>query len=203
MHRTAFLMAGLLLAVRPALGQALREHRRVVTGHSSDGLSTVVDDALVARVIRFETAPGYELTQLWATRADRSRDATGEDPQRAEWSFLPGPGETRFLLVRFPAATEINSMEGGFDPAIFFEEFSARVPDLAASLDDPETGSHTTDTLDYLVVVSGEIVLALDDGSRIELSPGDVVVQNGTRHTWINIGDEAAVLAGFMIGNQP
>ena len=203
MHRIAWLFVALAFTVNAAFGQETADPRRVVTGHSPDGRSIFVDDAAPARVIRFDSAPGYELTQLWATGAGRTADAADEDPETTEWSVLPGSGETRFLLVRVPSAAEVNSGEGGFDPAAFLGEFAAKVPDLAASMDDPATGMHVTDTIDYLVVISGQVVLALDDGSQVDLNPGDVVIQNGTRHTWINTGDEAALLAAVLVGNEP
>jgi quercetin dioxygenase-like cupin family protein len=66
---------------------------------------------------------------------------------------------------------------------------------------EPESpGMHTTDTVDFEVVLSGEIVLELDDGAEVVLKPGDTVVQNGTRHAWRNRGDVPAVIAAGLIG---
>jgi quercetin dioxygenase-like cupin family protein len=61
-------------------------------------------------------------------------------------------------------------------------------------------GMHTTRTIDFEVVLSGEVVLELDDGATVHLHPGDTVVQNGTRHRWSNPGREPATLAVFMCG---
>ena len=59
---------------------------------------------------------------------------------------------------------------------------------------------HTTATVDFEVVLSGQPTLELDDGAIVNLSPGDTVVQNGTRHRWGNAGSEPAVLAVFIAG---
>jgi mannose-6-phosphate isomerase-like protein (cupin superfamily) len=59
---------------------------------------------------------------------------------------------------------------------------------------------HTTDTTDFEVILRGRIVMELDNGLQVELGPGDVVVQNGTRHKWINPGPESATMAVFMVG---
>ena len=59
---------------------------------------------------------------------------------------------------------------------------------------------HTTDTIDFEVVLSGEVILELDDGAQTVLRPGDTVVPNGTRHRWDNRGAEPAVVALFLIG---
>ena len=61
-------------------------------------------------------------------------------------------------------------------------------------------GMHTTDTVDYEFVISGEVVLELDDGAEVTLRPGDTVVQNGTRHAWRNRTSEPAVLVVVLVG---
>ena len=60
--------------------------------------------------------------------------------------------------------------------------------------------SPTSATVDFEVVISGEVVLELDDGAERVLRPGDTVVQNGTRHRWHNRGSEPATLAVILIG---
>lgn len=64
--------------------------------------------------------------------------------------------------------------------------------------DDP--GMHTTATIDFEVVLEGEVELELDDGAKVRLRAGDTVVQNGTRHRWSNPGSEMARLVVFMCG---
>ena len=59
---------------------------------------------------------------------------------------------------------------------------------------------HTTDTVDIVLVLSGEITLELDDGVQVHLQAGDTVVQNGTRHAWRNTSAEPCTLAGAQIG---
>ena len=59
---------------------------------------------------------------------------------------------------------------------------------------------HTTATIDFEVILRGEVILELDDGAQRRLRAGDTVVQNGTRHRWRNPGSEPAVMAVFMVG---
>lgn len=59
---------------------------------------------------------------------------------------------------------------------------------------------HRTETIDYGIVLLGDVVLALDDGSETRLSPGDVVIQRGTNHAWINPGDTRARMAFVLVG---
>ena len=61
-------------------------------------------------------------------------------------------------------------------------------------------GMHRTDTTDFGVLLSGNLVVELDDGAEVLLSPGDVVLQNGTRHRWRVVGDVPARLAVFIVG---
>jgi quercetin dioxygenase-like cupin family protein len=59
---------------------------------------------------------------------------------------------------------------------------------------------HTTATVDYGVVLTGEPILELDDGAKLTLGPGDTYIQNGTRHRWSNLGDVPALIAITLLG---
>jgi mannose-6-phosphate isomerase-like protein (cupin superfamily) len=61
---------------------------------------------------------------------------------------------------------------------------------------------HTTDTLDYCVVVRGEMILEVDDGKTAHLHQGDCVVQNGTRHRWRNPSTEPCLMAFVLVGGS-
>ena len=63
-------------------------------------------------------------------------------------------------------------------------------------------GMHTSDTLDYGIVIRGEVILELDDGKTVHLRQGDCVVQNGTRHRWRNPLPEPCLMAFVLIGGQ-
>ncbi|MGH7857089.1 MAG: cupin domain-containing protein, partial [Candidatus Binatia bacterium] len=63
-------------------------------------------------------------------------------------------------------------------------------------------GMHTTQTVDYGVVLRGEISLELDDGAKVRLRPGDCVVQNGTRHAWRNESGRECVMAFVIVGAE-
>ena len=66
-----------------------------------------------------------------------------------------------------------------------------------------DTRIHRTDTIDYAVVLSGEIDMRLDDGQEVHLKAGDVLVQRGTNHDWINRGDEPCVIAFTLLDAKP
>jgi len=80
-----------------------------------------------------------------------------------------------------------------------------KVPGMADHFDrsSPEArGMHTTDTVDYAVVVRGEMTLELDDGKIIHLRQGDCIIQNGTRHRWRNPGSEPCLMAFVSVGGK-
>ena len=62
---------------------------------------------------------------------------------------------------------------------------------------------HRTDTIDYIVVMSGEIDMELESGEEVHLKAGDVMVQRGTVHNWINRGTETCIMAVVLVGAQP
>ena len=74
------------------------------------------------------------------------------------------------------------------------------MPGLTGYMEPDAPGMHTTDTIDFEVVLDGEVWLELDDGAEVHLQTGDTVVQNGTRHAWRNRGDVTARMAVFIVG---
>lgn len=200
--RTCLALA-LVLAARPVAGQTTADARLVVTGHTSEGRAVVASDGHPSEVLRFETLPGYEITSLWTTRSVAGGNLASGDSVIEDGAFVPGPGESRLLLFRLPSPSELAAAaEMGSTPETIMQEFRAKVADLAASAD-PETGLHSTPTVDYVIVLAGTVLMELDDGAIVTLESGDVVVQNGTAHAWYNGGEEGAVLAAVMVGGQP
>jgi mannose-6-phosphate isomerase-like protein (cupin superfamily) len=101
----------------------------------------------------------------------------------------------------FPPDSEYaRAQQAGVDLADAWADFRRQVPGLDESFDDTEMGMHTTQTVDYDIVLSGEIWLEVDDGQKVLLEPGDFVIQNGTRHAWRNLGDSDCVMACVMVG---
>ncbi|HEY9555197.1 MAG TPA: cupin domain-containing protein [Acidimicrobiales bacterium] len=170
--------------------------RRVVTGHDSDGKAIFVSDEAVAPVAPV-LMPGSEFHRLWGgDEAPRFPDA-GDQP--AAGSYFPPVGGFRFGLFTLPPAGAPGP-PADVDVAAALAELEENLPGLAAHMEPEEPGMHTTATIDFEVVLSGTVVLELDDGAAVTLHPGDTVVQNGTRHRWSNPGTEPAVLAVFICG---
>ena len=86
------------------------------------------------------------------------------------------------------------------DPGALAAEMEAKLPGLAAHMEPKHPGMHTTDTIDFEYIVSGEVWLELDEGVTAHLKAGDTVVQNGTRHAWRNKSTDPCVIVVFMVG---
>lgn len=172
--------------------------RRVVTGVDEAGRSVVLGDGPAPRAHEYQHIPGMDTTLLWATVAGNLDAYTGVDPTPAVTRDLPGPGESRFVLVHFPPDAVYADPE--FDAAAAEAETRSVSPQLAARFEPDSPGMHATDTLDYQIVLSGRLDLELDDGRLVVLNPGDVVVQCGNRHAWRNPGEHPALLGVVMVG---
>lgn len=104
------------------------------------------------------------------------------------------------MFVSFPPDAVMMAPE--FNGAAAAAENLAAAPGLAESFEPEHPGMHTTDTIDYGIVLDGEIWLELDDGQVQHLRKHDVIIQNGTRHAWRNRGERPALLAFVLIGAQ-
>jgi hypothetical protein len=154
--------------------------RQVVTGHDAKGRAVFVRDEQVHGM----PIPGLgEFAFLWSADEPAAYPNAGDNP--AAPGIYPPVGGIRFIM-------------GTYSP-----EFDVVAPEPTPGMhieDGDEPGFHRTDTTDFGVLISGNLVLELDDGAEVLLSPGDVLVENGTRHRWRVVGDVPATLASFIIG---
>jgi mannose-6-phosphate isomerase-like protein (cupin superfamily) len=154
--------------------------RQVVTGHDAK------DRAVIARDEQLDAVPipGIgELVSLWSADEPATYPDAGNNP--AAPALFPPVGGIRFVIASY--SPEFDVVASPPTPEVHVE-------------DGDELGMHRTDTTDFGVILSGNVVLELDDGAEVLLSPGDVVVENGTRHRWRVVGDVPATLAVFIIG---
>jgi uncharacterized cupin superfamily protein len=168
--------------------------RRVVTGHSAEGKAVVVGDTEVdADTIALMR--GAEFHKLWG--ADHPQRFPDDGLQPAAPNYFPPLGGYRFAM--FTLMPQDAPMIAG-DPKAQLGELEARLPGLAAHMERDNPGMHTSDTVDFEYIISGEVWLELDDGASVHLRAGDTVVQNGTRHAWKNKGTEPCHIVAFMLG---
>ena len=159
--------------------------RRVVTGHDANGKAVVLEDGLAPAVRTNPHRPGHISVDLWKTDASpvivRSREP---DPTSGPKQIHPPPQGTVFRISEIAPETEaIRNM----DPAKARDVFRAMGNEDASTFGDNQRHPfmHRTETIDYAVVLEGEIVMLLDD-EEVHLEAGDVVIQRGTNHAWSN-----------------
>ena len=172
------------------------EIRRVVTGHDADGRAVIASDE---RVAGYEPPimPGSEFHQLWG--GDEAPRFPDDGSRPATSAYFPPVGGFRFGVFTLPPAGS-DGPPADLDVAAELAALEQNLPGLMAHMEPRDPGMHTTATIDFEVVLSGQVVLELDDGVEVTLEPGDTVVQNGTRHRWHNRGAEPARLAVCIVG---
>ncbi len=172
--------------------------RRVVTGFSG-GKSKIVSDGNTPKNHDFAHIPGNSAALIWATGSSPALPSDGAETISQKSGYVPtAPGETRLMMVTFPP----DSVMGSVDFSKAGPEFMEHVPDLAVKMEPDNPGMHTTDSVDYGIVLDGEVWLEVDDGKQVHLKQHDVIVQNGTRHAWRNKSDKPVKILFVLIGAQ-
>ena len=174
--------------------------RRVVTGQKGSK-AQFMGDGVPPRTNISQKMPGMAFSIVWATSARPQITTDGEaDAVAPGMPILPGPGETRLVYLQVPPASV--ALRKDFDAAGAAQEFADLQPDMAACHEADSPGMHRTETIDYVIVLDGEIYLELDDQEEKLLKPHDVVIQNGTRHAWRNRSNRPVLLAVVLIGAE-
>lgn len=162
--------------------------RRVVTGHNEDGAAIIARDS-IAENVRVRAANGLTSTLLWTEDATPADNAGDVDKADREIGVAPPDGGSVFRIVEFVpdndgVSNEDMKRELGLDP------------DSGGPVRHP--GMHRTRSVDYAIVISGEIDMLVDE-DEVHLTAGDVVVQRGTNHAWANRGTEPCRIAFVLI----
>lgn len=171
--------------------------RRVVTG-IVDGKAVFLADGPPANAHSYEGWPGHMTSLVWATASSPRLPVDLRDEPQPGLSVSPELGETRLLVVRFPPDSVF--ADPRFDGPAYTAVAAKYLNGLIDKFEPDGSGFHTTQTIDYDVVLDGEIWLELDDGLETHLKQGDVVIQGGTRHAWRNRGDRDATLLFVLVG---
>jgi quercetin dioxygenase-like cupin family protein len=159
--------------------------KRVVTGHDASGKSVLACVGEPSHRVEV-TALGWR--ELWSSFPEDALPVTGPatEPSRdPRWtSVYPRLGQTMFRVLEFRPEDAAGKSSKPIWDAEELETLRRECPGMLEALEPDAPGMHTTDSVDYGIVLEGRIGLELDDGAIVELEAGDVVVQNGTRHAW-------------------
>lgn len=171
--------------------------RCTVTGHDLQGRSRILSAGPIEGDESFVNVPGFSAAVFWKTNSEPQVGNVNPDLRGPLISVLPGPGGTSAMLVTFPPETDVQPSAEQQQAAA--EEMKVRLPGLADLFEPEAPGFHRSDTIDYGVLLSGQLTLSVDDGESSVLNAGDVVVQMGTRHAWRNTGNVPARMMFVMV----
>ena len=171
--------------------------RRVVTGHDKAGKSVFVMDGKAPNVLEMASMPGVALTDLWRTKTAPASNAGNADAAAGRIMLEPPADGTILRIVEFPpdigVAQERRRREGASPRS---------APAARRTMRSADAMMHCTATVDYIIVLKGEIWAILDKGEKL-LKQGDVLIQRGTNHSWSVRTKEPCVIAAVLVGAKP
>ena len=173
--------------------------RRIVTGHDAGGRAVFLEDGPVPRVQRIGGEQGPLFFEVWNTTETPARiDAASGEPPEQGIKLAPPANGTRIRVLDIPP-------DGDRLDKITPEEAKAHFAEVGAGDASSHTGGdtrhahmHRTETVDYGIVLEGELVLILDEGETV-CRPGDIIIQRGTNHGWANRSDRTCRIAFILI----
>jgi mannose-6-phosphate isomerase-like protein (cupin superfamily) len=176
------------------MNQDLPAIRRVVTGDDVKGRSRIVEDAAASSIRSVPERPGYRAVNVWRTGESPAK-ITAPDGADDHRGILPPKNGTILRIIDFPPEPAdkealkqmLDSTFGG----IYRDAHHDRRPGV-------HPGMHRTETLDYAIVLEGEIYAVMDEEETL-LRAGDVLIQRGTNHAWANRSERTARIAFVLI----
>ncbi len=171
--------------------------RRIVTGHNERGKAVIAMDTVLPSV-ELKVVPGTFFHEVWNTNASPAPIDNGGDPTLRPLQLTPMPHGSIIRLVDIPPDSIQNNISVE-DAAAGFAQIGAA--GAHSGEDAPHKLMHRTETIDYGVLLAGEIWLVLDDGET-KLTPGDIVIQRGTNHAWSNRSSEPARMLFMLLDGK-
>jgi len=176
------------------------EFRRIVTGHDADGKAVILSAAPPPRVVDL-SAHGPRFYEVWNTRETPVRiERVGDEPHEERLTLAPPRNGTRIRVLDIqPDPEELRNMDAA-EAQRHFDLVNAP----GASTRDrnaPHAFMHRTETVDYGIVLAGEIYLIVDKG-EILCRQGDIVIQRGTNHAWSNRSKSVCRIAFILIDGE-
>ncbi len=172
-----------------------REFRRVVTGHDENGKAIVVSDDKATQYLERPNRPGVRLTNLWVERGSPAEFDGQTETCTGDFVLHPPPLGSTFRVIEFmPEDPEVlRTLDG-----------KAAFGEMGAAANIVENARHPfmhrTDSLDYAIVLSGEIWMVMDEEEDdLLLKAGDTLIQRGNNHAWSNRGTQPCVMAFVLV----
>lgn len=167
--------------------------RRVVTGHDANGKAVILSDGPTPTVISGVGLPGLVFHEMWEMAAVPTPIAADEaEPTDHDLRLAPPSRGVRIRINDIPPEGSDTSKANALK---VFESLGASG---AHDENAPHPLMHRTETVDFAIVLEGEMALILDDGETL-VKAGDVVVQRGTNHAWANRSGKQCRVAFILV----
>ena len=169
--------------------------RRVVTGHDADGKAVVISDGPTPHVKTSPHRPGVVINNLWTTDTMPAPTHGSTDPVTDAMKLEPVTNGMNFRIVEFPPEADYISAISDEDAKKAFDAMGAGHA-LEGKARHPFM--HKTSTLDYAIILEGEVYMMLDE-DEVLMKAGDVCIQRATNHVWSNRSNEVCRIAFILI----
>jgi mannose-6-phosphate isomerase-like protein (cupin superfamily) len=170
--------------------------RRVLTGHDDSGKSIFVEDGHAPNIKEMVSMPGLALTDLWETTTAPASNKGNADAASRPVKLEPPRGGTILRIVEFPPDS---AWRKNVDAGAAFASIGAS---HAKDKHSADAMMHKTATVDYIIVLKGEIWAIMDKGEKL-LKAGDILVQRGTNHSWSVRTNEPCIIAAVLVSADP
>lgn len=176
--------------------------RAIITHVNDDGTSGATEHFIHKKTeYDDEGRPIFEGAMVWGTEGVGTV-GSGEQSDPVVVPFFPAPGGHRFVIFSHmpeKGYVDLNSDRKPQDSSV--ENMESPFPGLMDAFDPEKPGMHTTDSIDYTYLISGQVYLETDTGEYL-LNPGDTVVQRGTSHAWRVRATQPSLVAAVLIGAE-
>lgn len=174
--------------------------RRIVTGHDADGKAIILSDAAPERTYMIGGTNGAKFHEVWHTQQTPALIESRSKDSETNLVLGPPPHGTRIRVIDFPPeGDEIRNLSKE-EAAKHFKHMGDEAASQGNS-DAPHPLMHRTQTIDYGIVLEGELTMVLDRGETT-LKAGDIVIQRGTNHAWANRSNTYCRVAFILIDGQ-
>ena len=170
--------------------------RRIITGHNKDGKSIIMIDEGPSRTIGEDVGGLFE---IWNTDGKEINSLSDKDKADIDIVLSPIENGTKFrYFANHPTPKGISRERLEKGASLAFEKIGAAHERVDTSR---HPAMHQTQTIDYIILLEGDVTLILDE-DEVQLKPFNVVVQRGTNHAWVNNGTEPALLIAVLIDSK-
>lgn len=175
--------------------------RRIVTGHNALGRSLVTEDRAAPSVHTNPKRVGYHLTQLWATDQTPAHVGNEPDPTGRPLKLEPPKNGTVVRIIEFGPEGEWLQKISADDAKVAWGALGTHTASTNAGGKAKHPFMHRTQSVDYALILDGEITLVLDE-EEVLMKAGDFLVERGTNHAWANRSGKPCRILFVLVDGQ-